>query len=96
MSVYCSASTGRTTRSSEGLSPKMFVKGAPEGILDRCSKVRVGKDTVELTAQMKDRIIEQVTAYGTGNFLFLFFFFFLLTLVLKLTGCILSFTLVGL
>lgn len=68
MSVYCSTS-GRTTRSSEHLSAKMFVKGAPEGILERCTKVRVGKDTVELTNKMKEQIMEQVTAYGTGYYL---------------------------
>jgi len=67
MSVYCSKSAGRTTRSSEHLSSKMFVKGAPESILERCTKVRVGEDTVQLTDQMKDQIIEQVTAYGTGK-----------------------------
>lgn len=69
MSVYCSTSTGRTTRSSEHLSSKMFVKGAPESVLERCTKIRVGEDTVQLTDQMKDQIIEQVTAYGTGYYL---------------------------
>ena len=66
MSVHCSSSTGRTTRSSELLSSKMFVKGAPEGIIERCTKVRVGKETVQLTNEMKEKILEQVTVYGTG------------------------------
>lgn len=44
----------------------MFVKGAPEGIVDRCTKMRVGKETIPLTSAMKQQIIEQVTAYGTG------------------------------
>ena len=72
MSVYCSTSTGRTTRSSEHLSSKMIVKGAQEGILERCTKVRVGQDTVQLTEEMKDQIIEQVTAYGTGYYFITF------------------------
>lgn len=70
MSVYCSTSTGRTTRSSEHLSSKMFVKGAPESVLERCTKLRVGQDTVQLTDQMKEQILEQVTAYGTGYYYF--------------------------
>ena len=73
MSVFCSSSgTGRVTRSSEAMSSKMFVKGAPEGILERCTKVRVGKDTVTLTEAMKNQIMEQVTAYGTGMWIKLF------------------------
>jgi len=67
MSVFCTTSAGRTTRSSENAGPKMFVKGAPEGIVDRCTKIRVGKETVPLTSSMKQQIIEQVTAYGTGT-----------------------------
>eukprot|EP00800_Vazella_pourtalesii_P011030 TRINITY_DN2666_c0_g1_i6.p1 TRINITY_DN2666_c0_g1~~TRINITY_DN2666_c0_g1_i6.p1 ORF type:complete len:560 (-),score=124.11 TRINITY_DN2666_c0_g1_i6:131-1810(-) len=46
----------------------MFVKGAPEGILDRCTRVRVnGTKTVELRQDMKDKILQRVTEYGTGE-----------------------------
>jgi len=67
MSVYCSSSSGRATRSNDNVAAKMFVKGAPEGILERCTKIRVGKDTLNLTNDMKQQIMEQVTAYGTGK-----------------------------
>lgn len=65
MSVYCTG-TGRSLRSQDA-SAKMFVKGAPESILERCSKVRVGKDTLNLSSEMKQTIIDNVTAYGTGK-----------------------------
>jgi len=68
MSVYCSTGgSGRSLRSSDNTATKMFVKGAPESILERCTKLRIGTETVELTKQMKQQIIEQVTAYGTGK-----------------------------
>ena len=42
--------------------------GAPEGILDRCTRVRVnGTKTVELRQDMKDKILQRVTEYGTGE-----------------------------
>lgn len=69
MSVYCSpVKTGPTLRaSSRDNGPKLLVKGAPEGIVERCTKLRVGADTVPLTVAMRSQIIEQVTAYGTGQ-----------------------------
>jgi len=76
MSVYCAppngvASTnGRVTRlraSTGGASAKLFVKGAPEGVLERCTHMRVDGDAVELTAEMREQIIEEVTKYGTGK-----------------------------
>jgi len=68
MSVFCSTTAGgRVTRSSDNMASKMFVKGAPEGILERCTKVRVGKETIDLTEGMKNQILEQVTVYGTGK-----------------------------
>lgn len=66
MSVYCTPANARSTRSQDTSSTKMFVKGAPESILDRCTNVRVGKDTVKLTSAMKRTIINNVTQYGTG------------------------------
>ena len=68
MSAYCVPNT-RSLRSQDS-STKLFVKGAPEGILERCVSVRVGKETVPLTTEVRSKIIEAVTSYGTGKFLF--------------------------
>ena len=43
MSTYCTPK--KPTRI--GNAAKMFVKGAPEGVLDRCSHIRVGTDKVD-------------------------------------------------
>jgi len=68
MSVYCSAkSNGPSTRSHTEAGSKMFVKGAPEGILDRCSFVRIGKDRKPMTEIYRDMILDSITAYGTGK-----------------------------
>ncbi|XP_062509456.1 sarcoplasmic/endoplasmic reticulum calcium ATPase 1-like isoform X2 [Corticium candelabrum] len=62
MSVYVES----TDSSRAG--PKMFVKGAPESILDRCSFVRVsGTRKVPITDQLKEKIMELVKRYGTGS-----------------------------
>ena len=79
MSVYCE-SIGRSLRSSDS-NTKMFVKGAPESILERCASVRVGKETVPMTESMRKTILENVTAYRTG-------IFFLLTLNEFLSLCV--------
>eukprot|EP00794_Sanderia_malayensis_P013989 gene13989-15447_t len=68
MSVYCSPkSNGPSTRSQHKGGSKMFVKGAPESLLERCSYVRVGKQRVEMTEDLKANIMEQVSHYGTGR-----------------------------
>uniref|UniRef100_A0A6Q2Z0J4 Calcium-transporting ATPase n=1 Tax=Esox lucius TaxID=8010 RepID=A0A6Q2Z0J4_ESOLU len=61
MSVYC---TPNKARSSLG---KMFVKGAPEGVLDRCTHVRVGTNKVAMTPGIKERIMSTIREYGTGR-----------------------------
>ncbi|KAG5834929.1 hypothetical protein ANANG_G00266760 [Anguilla anguilla] len=61
MSVYC---TPNKAHSSTG---KMFVKGAPEGVLDRCTHVRVGGKKVALTAGIKEKILSVIREYGTGR-----------------------------
>ncbi|XP_012738043.2 sarcoplasmic/endoplasmic reticulum calcium ATPase 2 isoform X1 [Fundulus heteroclitus] len=61
MSVYCTPSK---SRSSMG---KMFVKGAPEGVIDRCSHVRVGNAKVPLTHGIKEKIMSVIREYGTGR-----------------------------
>ena len=38
----------------------MFVKGAPEGVIERCSYVRVGSAREAMTEGMRKRIIEKV------------------------------------
>ena len=46
---------------------RVCVQGAPEGILERCTKARIaGRDTVELDDQMKEDILDIVRRYGSG------------------------------
>ncbi|CAI8023215.1 Calcium-transporting ATPase sarcoplasmic/endoplasmic reticulum type [Geodia barretti] len=62
MSVYCRPTSGDSS------SPVMFVKGAPEGILDRCSHFRVnGQERQPLTPEIKAQILDVVRRYGTGQ-----------------------------
>ncbi|XP_056273992.1 sarcoplasmic/endoplasmic reticulum calcium ATPase 2 isoform X2 [Pseudoliparis swirei] len=60
MSVYC---TPNKSHSSIG---KMFIKGAPEGVIDRCTHVRVGNSKVPLTKSIKEKILSVIRDYGTG------------------------------
>uniref|UniRef100_A0A8D3DMP0 Calcium-transporting ATPase n=1 Tax=Scophthalmus maximus TaxID=52904 RepID=A0A8D3DMP0_SCOMX len=61
MSVYC---TPNKSRSSMG---KMFVKGAPEGVIERCTHVRVGNSKVPLNKGIKEKIMSVIREYGTGR-----------------------------
>uniref|UniRef100_A0A4W5RZA3 Calcium-transporting ATPase n=1 Tax=Hucho hucho TaxID=62062 RepID=A0A4W5RZA3_9TELE len=61
MSVYC---TPNKAHSSIG---KMFVKGAPEGVIDRCTHIRVGGNKVPLTPGIKDKVLSVIREYGTGR-----------------------------
>ncbi|KAM9305100.1 sarcoplasmic/endoplasmic reticulum calcium ATPase 1 isoform 1-T1 [Gastrophryne carolinensis] len=63
MSVYCSPA--KASRAAVG--NKMFVKGAPEGVIDRCNYVRVGTTRVPLTSAIKDKIMATVKEWGTGR-----------------------------
>merc|ERR1711913_246168 len=63
MSTYCSPR--KPSRIGNG--PKMFVKGAPEGVLDRCAYARIGTEKVPMTQKMRDRIMEKAIGYGTGR-----------------------------
>jgi len=47
--------------------PKLFVKGAPEGVLERCTHARVGTQKIPLTSTLKNRILELTRQYGTGR-----------------------------
>ncbi|XP_066499528.1 sarcoplasmic/endoplasmic reticulum calcium ATPase 2 [Hoplias malabaricus] len=61
MSVYCTPSKGKSSSS------KMFVKGAPEGVIDRCTYVRVGNTRVPMSQGIKDKIMSVIREYGTGR-----------------------------
>ncbi|XP_063699007.1 calcium-transporting ATPase sarcoplasmic/endoplasmic reticulum type isoform X2 [Culicoides brevitarsis] len=50
-----------------GTGPKLFVKGAPEGVLERCTHARVGTNKVPLTQTLKNRILDLTRQYGTGR-----------------------------
>ncbi|XP_069992062.1 calcium-transporting ATPase sarcoplasmic/endoplasmic reticulum type isoform X2 [Penaeus vannamei] len=50
-----------------GTGPKMFCKGAPEGVLERCTHVRVGTQKVPLTAGVRDKILAVTRDYGCGR-----------------------------
>jgi len=60
MSAYCTPTKG------DG-GAKMFVKGAPEGVIDRCAYVRVGTTRVPLTGAVKDKIMAVIKEWGTGR-----------------------------
>uniref|UniRef100_A0A4W6DEM7 Calcium-transporting ATPase n=1 Tax=Lates calcarifer TaxID=8187 RepID=A0A4W6DEM7_LATCA len=61
MSVYCTPNKARTSVG------KMFVKGAPEGVIDRCTHVRVGSNKVPLTPGIKEKLMSVIREYGTGR-----------------------------
>ncbi|CAG0882368.1 unnamed protein product [Cyprideis torosa] len=63
MSSYCSP----MKPSKLGTGPKMFVKGAPEGVLERCTHVRVGSTKMPMTPTLKNKILELAGVYGTGR-----------------------------
>ncbi|CAI5790643.1 endoplasmic reticulum calcium ATPase 1 isoform X1 [Podarcis lilfordi] len=63
MSVYCSPA--KASRAAVG--NKMFVKGAPEGVIDRCNYVRVGTTRVPLTPVVKEHIMGVIKEWGTGR-----------------------------
>lgn len=42
----------------------LFVKGAPESVLDRCTTVMVHGQIVPLTAQLRAALVERTTFYG--------------------------------
>ncbi|EPQ10234.1 Sarcoplasmic/endoplasmic reticulum calcium ATPase 1 [Myotis brandtii] len=62
MSVYCSPAKSRAA-----VGNKMFVKGAPEGVIDRCTYVRVGTTRVPMTGPMKEKIMTVIKEWGTGR-----------------------------
>lgn len=62
MSTFCTPK--KPTRIGSG--PKMFVKGAPEGVLDRCTHYRIGGDKQAMTPAIRSKIMSTAIEYGTG------------------------------
>ncbi|XP_075708971.1 sarcoplasmic/endoplasmic reticulum calcium ATPase 3 [Rhinoderma darwinii] len=62
MSVYCTpvSSSGTTSGS------KMFVKGAPESVIERCNYVRVGSTKLPLTPSAREKIMSKIRDWGSG------------------------------
>lgn len=46
---------------------KLFVKGAPESILDRCTHVRTRSGRMMLTPESKDAVLRKLATYATGR-----------------------------
>jgi Ca2+ transporting ATPase len=65
MSTY--VTTAAKSPSSGQPTAKMFVKGAPESVVERCTHVRVGTQKVPMTATIKQEIMKLVHQYGTGR-----------------------------
>nr|XP_055055400.1 sarcoplasmic/endoplasmic reticulum calcium ATPase 1 [Misgurnus anguillicaudatus] len=60
MSVYCTPN-GSNSQS------KMFVKGAPESVIDRCQYVRIGKERIPLTMAVKEELMSTIRDWGCGR-----------------------------
>ncbi|KAM5273994.1 sarcoplasmic/endoplasmic reticulum calcium ATPase 3 isoform 2-T2 [Ctenodactylus gundi] len=63
MSVYCTP----TRSDSKTQSSKMFVKGAPESVLERCSSVRVGSRKAPLSTTSREQILAKIRDWGSGS-----------------------------
>ncbi|KAJ7997348.1 hypothetical protein DPEC_G00228050 [Dallia pectoralis] len=61
MSVYC------TPTSKPGSGSKMFIKGAPESVMERCQYLRVGMDKVALTQPLREQLTSTIREWGTGR-----------------------------
>lgn len=48
-------------------SGRMYVKGASEAVIERCTKIRVGTQTQPMTPTLKAEILKLVHQYGTGR-----------------------------
>src|SRR5579871_6488283 len=66
MSTYVT-SASKAAGSGSQQSAKMFVKGAPESVVERCSHIRVGTQKFPMTTQIKQEIMKLVHQYGTGR-----------------------------
>lgn len=43
------------------------LQGAPEGVIERCTYVRVGNSKVPLSKAIKEKIMAVIREYGTGH-----------------------------
>jgi len=66
MSTYVTTAA-KGPNSSGQSSAKMFVKGASESVIERCTHVRCGTQKVPMTSQIKQEILKLVHQYGTGR-----------------------------
>ncbi|XP_066491101.1 sarcoplasmic/endoplasmic reticulum calcium ATPase 3 [Tiliqua scincoides] len=62
MSVYCTP----VASSHNSSASKLFVKGAPESVIERCNYIRVGANRVTLTLSAKEQILSKIREWGTG------------------------------
>ncbi|KAK1158353.1 sarcoplasmic/endoplasmic reticulum calcium ATPase 1-like isoform X1 [Acipenser oxyrinchus oxyrinchus] len=60
MSAYCSPTK-------PGSGSKMFVKGAPESVIERCNYVRVGTNKTALTPPLREHIMGVIKDWGMGR-----------------------------
>ncbi|CAF2384138.1 unnamed protein product [Rotaria sp. Silwood2] len=66
MSTYVTTAAKALSGSNQS-SAKMFVKGAPEPVIDRCTHIRCGTQKLPMTSQIKQEILHLVHQYGTGR-----------------------------
>lgn len=45
----------------------LFVKGAPESVLERCTSVQVEGKTIPLTAALRATLLDRTVSYGSGG-----------------------------
>lgn len=45
----------------------VLLQGAPEGVIDRCTHIRVGSTKVPLTPGIKQKILTVIREWGTGR-----------------------------
>ena len=67
MSVFVTNATKGGDSGAASSSGKMFVKGAPESVIDRCTHIRCGTQKVAMTPRLKQEILHLVHQYGTGG-----------------------------
>ena len=65
MSTYVTPASKGASSGQQGA--KMFVKGATESVVERCTHVRVGTQKVPMTPTIKQAILKFVQQYGTGR-----------------------------
>nr|XP_060612958.1 sarcoplasmic/endoplasmic reticulum calcium ATPase 3 [Anolis sagrei ordinatus] len=65
MSVFCTPVAASAGHNSSG--SKLFVKGAPESVIERCNYVRVGTTRAPLTLSAKETILSKIREWGSGT-----------------------------